>query len=82
MFSNVQVASALNFLHNDASIIHCNISPDSIVLTTEGSWKLAGLGFTTPTGFGTQQGSDSVFDFSHEPRSAVARATKASTEYT
>ena len=36
----------MTFLHNDAKIMHGNISPESIVIAKNGAWKLAGFDFS------------------------------------
>jgi SCY1-like protein 2 len=38
----LQLASALRFLHQDAGIVHRALSPETTVITAEGSWKIAG----------------------------------------
>lgn len=40
-----KVSEALSFLHNSARMIHGNLSPESIVVNSNGAWKLAGLDF-------------------------------------
>lgn len=37
----MQLAEALSFLHKDAKLMHRNISPESIIINTNGAWKLA-----------------------------------------
>ena len=37
----MQLAEALSFLHKDAKLMHRNVSPESIVINTNGAWKLA-----------------------------------------
>uniref|UniRef100_A0A2C9JL58 Protein kinase domain-containing protein n=1 Tax=Biomphalaria glabrata TaxID=6526 RepID=A0A2C9JL58_BIOGL len=41
----VQITEALAYLHNTEHLIHCNICPQSILLTRKGNWKLMGFGF-------------------------------------
>ncbi|KAH9505382.1 hypothetical protein Btru_058578, partial [Bulinus truncatus] len=41
----VQITEALSYLHNSEHLVHCNICPQSILLTRKGSWKLMGFGF-------------------------------------
>jgi SCY1-like protein 2 len=38
----LQLASALSFLHRDAGIVHRALSPETVVITAEGRWKIAG----------------------------------------
>ncbi|EDV29325.1 uncharacterized protein TRIADDRAFT_18343 [Trichoplax adhaerens] len=42
----MQLCEALSFLHEKASLIHGNVTPESIVINKSGAWKLAGLYFT------------------------------------
>ncbi|EDO42744.1 predicted protein, partial [Nematostella vectensis] len=45
-----QLVEGLMFLHNDAKILQGNLSPENIVITKNGQWKIAGLFFSsTPT---------------------------------
>ncbi|CAE1329904.1 SCYL2 [Acanthosepion pharaonis] len=41
----LQIAEALCYLHVTEQMMHRNISPQSILLTKRGGWKMAGLGF-------------------------------------
>ncbi|KAG2303630.1 hypothetical protein Bca4012_062382 [Brassica carinata] len=41
----LQMAETLNFLHNNAHLIHRAVSPENVLITSAGSWKLAGFGF-------------------------------------
>ncbi|XP_010477557.1 PREDICTED: SCY1-like protein 2 isoform X2 [Camelina sativa] len=41
----LQMAETLNFLHNNAHLIHRAVSPENVFITSGGSWKLAGFGF-------------------------------------
>ena len=43
----LQIAEALAFLHDQAKMFHHNLTPLSIAVTDKGSWKLAGLEFST-----------------------------------
>ena len=40
-----QITDAIKFLHNDVRLIHGNITPESIVLNSNGAWKLTGFDF-------------------------------------
>ena len=37
----MQLAEAFSFLHKDAKIMHRNISPESIIINSNGAWKIA-----------------------------------------
>ncbi|KAF6176077.1 hypothetical protein GIB67_000171 [Kingdonia uniflora] len=41
----LQVAETLDFLHNNARLIHRAISPESVFITSSGAWKLGGFSF-------------------------------------
>ncbi|KAL6842554.1 hypothetical protein ACP4OV_027398 [Aristida adscensionis] len=41
----LQVAETLDFLHNNAHLAHRSISPETVFITSSGSWKLGGFGF-------------------------------------
>ncbi|KAA3468436.1 SCY1-like protein 2 isoform X1 [Gossypium australe] len=45
----LQIAECLNFLHNDARIVHQAISPENVLITSSGAWKFGGFGFATST---------------------------------
>lgn len=42
------LSEGLAFLHNDVKILHRNVSPESIIISKKGSWKLAGFDFCVP----------------------------------
>ncbi|KAJ1284318.1 hypothetical protein BS78_03G195000 [Paspalum vaginatum] len=44
----LQVAETLDFLHNNAHLAHRAISPETVFITSSGSWKLGGFGFALP----------------------------------
>lgn len=39
------LSEGLAFLHNDVKLLHRNLSPESIIISKKGSWKLAGFDF-------------------------------------
>lgn len=45
-----QIAEALDYAWNEARLIHCDIKPDNIMLTSTGRAKLADLGLARVTG--------------------------------
>ncbi|KAG8487248.1 hypothetical protein CXB51_020579 [Gossypium anomalum] len=45
----LQIAEGLNFLHNNARIVHRAISPENVLITSSGAWKFGGFGFATST---------------------------------
>ncbi|EIW72720.1 hypothetical protein TREMEDRAFT_70798 [Tremella mesenterica DSM 1558] len=44
----LQIAKGLRFLHQQARMVHLNLSPEAILINSKGDWKLSGLGLTTP----------------------------------
>ncbi|XP_071717238.1 SCY1-like protein 2 A [Rutidosis leptorrhynchoides] len=42
----LQVAESLDFLHNNAHLIHRAISPEAVLINSSGAWKLGGFSFT------------------------------------
>ncbi|WCJ34967.1 Protein kinase family protein with ARM repeat domain [Euphorbia peplus] len=45
----LQIAESLDFLHNNARLIHRAISPENVLITSSGAWKLGGFGFAIPS---------------------------------
>ncbi|GAB2290567.1 SCY1-like protein 2 A [Dionaea muscipula] len=45
----LQVAESLDFLHNNAHLVHRALSPESVLITASGSWKLGCFGFAIST---------------------------------
>ncbi|KAL0314045.1 UNVERIFIED_CONTAM: SCY1-like protein 2 [Sesamum angustifolium] len=45
----LQIAETLDFLHNNARLIHRAIAPESVLITSNGAWKLSGFGFAIST---------------------------------
>ncbi|XP_043700659.1 SCY1-like protein 2 isoform X2 [Telopea speciosissima] len=45
----LQVAESLDFLHNNARLIHRAISPETVFITSSGAWKLGGFAFAIST---------------------------------
>ena len=44
----LQVAQGLDFLHESASLVHGNLTPDAIFINVKLDWKIAGFGFAGP----------------------------------
>lgn len=47
-----KIAETLAFLHGSCKRVHCNLSPQSIFIAADGTWKLAGLGLSQPASEG------------------------------
>jgi SCY1-like protein 2 len=43
----MQLVEAVQFIHQNANIIHRNIEPTSIYMTSEGKWKICGFNFAS-----------------------------------
>ncbi|MBA0837333.1 hypothetical protein Goarm_009499 [Gossypium armourianum] len=56
----LQIAESLEFLHTNACLIHRAISPENVLITSSGAWKLGGFGFAIST---DQASSDFVKAF-------------------
>ncbi|KAI2628150.1 kinase-like domain-containing protein [Xylaria nigripes] len=44
----LQVAKALEFLHENAGLVHCNLTPEAILINAKSDWKISGLAFCSP----------------------------------
>lgn len=44
----MEVADALHYLHTGASLVHRGLCPETVIITSSGNWKLAGLGLAAP----------------------------------
>jgi hypothetical protein len=55
----------MQFIHNTLKQAHLAIGLDSIYITSEGKWKMAGFGFNqVVSSEGSQQLSEKMMDFS------------------
>ena len=44
----LQVAKGLEFLHDQAKLVHGNLSPDAIFINAKSDWKISGLAYAGP----------------------------------
>ncbi|KAI1327448.1 kinase-like domain-containing protein [Xylariaceae sp. FL0255] len=44
----LQVSKALEFLHENAGLVHGNLTPEAILINAKSDWKLSGLAFCSP----------------------------------
>ncbi|KAH8808466.1 hypothetical protein F5884DRAFT_675112 [Xylogone sp. PMI_703] len=44
----LQVSKALEFLHDNAGLVHANLTPDAIYINAKSDWKVGGLSFASP----------------------------------
>ncbi|EMR71089.1 putative protein kinase domain-containing protein ppk32 protein [Eutypa lata UCREL1] len=42
----LQISKALEFLHENAGLVHANVTPDAILINAKSDWKLSGLAFS------------------------------------
>ena len=50
----MHLSEALSFVHRTGKRVHGDLTPRSIYVTSGGTWKLGGLGFSIPVGYGEQ----------------------------
>ncbi|KAI0477498.1 kinase-like domain-containing protein [Xylariaceae sp. FL0804] len=44
----LQISKALEFLHENAGLVHSNLTPESILINAKSDWKISGLAFCSP----------------------------------
>ncbi|KAI1458094.1 ARM repeat-containing protein [Annulohypoxylon moriforme] len=44
----LQISKALEFLHENAGLVHSNLTPDAILINSKSDWKVSGLAFCSP----------------------------------
>ncbi|KAL6525317.1 SCY1-like protein 2 A [Orobanche minor] len=62
----LQVSETLDFLHNNARLIHRAISPETVLITASGAWKLGGFGFAISTDQPDYSASMQAFHYADE----------------
>ncbi|KAF4780821.1 clathrin-coated vesicle protein [Colletotrichum scovillei] len=45
----LQISKALEFLHENAGLVHGNLTPDAIIVNAKSDWKISGLAFCAPS---------------------------------
>ncbi|OAV97373.1 SCY1 protein kinase [Puccinia triticina 1-1 BBBD Race 1] len=43
----LQIGKGLQFLHESAKLVHCNLTPNAIIINAKGDWKISGFGLST-----------------------------------
>ncbi|PLW24319.1 hypothetical protein PCANC_00924 [Puccinia coronata f. sp. avenae] len=43
----LQIGKGLQFLHESAKLVHCNLTPEAIIINSKGDWKISGFGLST-----------------------------------
>jgi serine/threonine protein kinase len=62
-YGMMHVAETVQFLHQEAKLVHCNLNPGSLIVTKDGSWKLSGFAFVGSCDFGGAQGQLTSFEY-------------------
>ncbi|KAM3459335.1 hypothetical protein NHJ6243_007011 [Beauveria neobassiana] len=44
----LQISKALEFFHENAGLVHGNLTPDAILVNSKSDWKISGLSFCSP----------------------------------
>ncbi|KAI1387776.1 ARM repeat-containing protein [Hypoxylon trugodes] len=44
----LQISKALEFLHENAGLVHANLTPDAVLINSKSDWKVSGLSFCSP----------------------------------
>ncbi|EHA56673.1 SCY1 protein kinase [Pyricularia oryzae 70-15] len=44
----LQISKALEFLHENAGLVHGNLTPDAILINAKSDWKISGLSYCSP----------------------------------
>ncbi|KAI0096367.1 kinase-like domain-containing protein [Nemania sp. FL0031] len=44
----LQVSKALEFLHENAGLVHGNLTPEAVLINAKSDWKISGLAFCSP----------------------------------
>ncbi|PHH52491.1 Protein kinase-like protein SCY1 [Ceratocystis fimbriata CBS 114723] len=44
----LQISKALEFLHENAGLVHGNLTPDAVLVNAKSDWKISGLAFCSP----------------------------------
>jgi SCY1-like protein 2 len=80
----LQISKALDFLHENAGLVHANLTPEAILVNAKSDWKLAGLSFCSPPDNSTKATSFQPISLSEvlnlDPR--LPRFVQISLDYT
>ena len=55
----LQLGKALEFLHENAGLVHGNLTPDAVLVNGKSDWKISGLSFCGPAEIGASGASSS-----------------------
>ncbi|EQL01093.1 protein kinase domain-containing protein ppk32 [Ophiocordyceps sinensis CO18] len=53
----LQISKALEFLHDNAGLVHANLTPEAILINSKSDWKISGLSFCSPAENSTKPSS-------------------------
>lgn len=59
----LQISESLDFLHNNARLVHRAISPENVLITSSGAWKLGGFSFAIAVDQSGDSANVQVFHF-------------------
>ncbi|KAE8444527.1 hypothetical protein EG329_014451 [Mollisiaceae sp. DMI_Dod_QoI] len=52
-----QISKALEFLHDNAGLVHGNLTPEAVFVNAKSDWKISGLSFSSPPDGSTKPSS-------------------------
>jgi SCY1-like protein 2 len=80
----LQVSKALEFLHDNAGLVHANLTPDAVLINAKSDWKLSGLAFCSPPEGSTKPTSFQPVSLSEilSPDPRLPRFVQLSLDYT
>ncbi|CAK7274978.1 Protein kinase domain-containing protein ppk32 [Sporothrix epigloea] len=74
----LQLGKALEFLHENAGLVHGNLTPDAVLVNAKSDWKISGLSFCGPVEIGASGPSASFQPVSiHEILNMDARLPRS-----
>ncbi|KAF2145670.1 uncharacterized protein K452DRAFT_349142 [Aplosporella prunicola CBS 121167] len=80
----LQVAKGLEFLHESAGLVHCNLTPEAVFVNAKSDWKISGLAFCSPPENSNKPTSVAPISLSellnHDPR--LPRSVQMNLDYT
>lgn len=65
-----QIVETLSFLHNQAKLIHLNLTPENIYFTKSGEWKIGGLHFSSFANY--KDTKQELFDYKEFDNSQIS----------
>ncbi|KAK2626195.1 hypothetical protein QTJ16_004457 [Diplocarpon rosae] len=79
-----QISKALEFLHDNAGLVHGNLTPDAVFVNAKSDWKISGLSFASPPDGSTKASSVIPINLSEslnlDPR--LPRSVQLNLDYT